>query len=727
MKQVVQSLNGGKLSLAAAPQPLARPGTVVIANAFSLISAGTEKTAMELAQKSLLGKARERPDHVRRVLEKIRNEGLFNTVAQVRARLDEPMTMGYSSSGTVLAVGAGVEEFKSGNRVASNGPHAEVVCVPRRLCARVPEGVALDHAAFTVLGAIALQGIRLANLEIGSTALVVGLGLIGQITVALLRSSGVRAIGTDPDLSRCELARRMGAVEANPGLSASAVEAITGGLGADAVILTASTSSNGPVDLAAGAVRKKGRIVLVGVVGLELDRRPFYFKECEFVVSCSYGPGRYDADYEDRGHDYPPAYVRWTEQRNMQAVLDLMGSGRLDLSPLVSHRFPIDRALEAYELIEDGKSSYLGVLLEYPGARINEPVRAESAPPRKRDPDGRIGIGVLGAGNFARMVMLPAISNGEDFAPRVLCSATGLSAASAGPRFGFATATSQQEEVFRDEQVEAVFVLTRHAEHARQVAGGLKAARHVFVEKPLAVTEDQLIELEGVLQELSPNLPVLTVGFNRRFSPAALRMRELFNRVRAPLTVSIRFNAGAIPASHWTQDETAGGGRIIGEACHAIDLATFITGSPPVRVFAESIGGLNAPPVSDDQCFITLRHANGSVSSIGYLAGGDKAFPKERVEVFGGGVVGVIDDFREIVTCSNGRTRRTRLGAQDKGHKAEVRAFADGIRSGIWPIPWRELHAVTLASILTVRSLREGQPFDIPAPATLIEHHGVRR
>ncbi len=519
----------------------------------------------------------------------------------------------------------------------------------------------------------------------------------------------------------------MGAAEASPGLSAHAVEEVTRGLGADAVILTASTSSNGPVELAAGAVRKKGRIVLVGVVGLELDRRPFYFKECEFVVSCSYGPGRYDTDYEERGHDYPPAYVRWTEQRNMQAILDLMGNGRLDLSPLVSHRFPMDRALEAYELIEEGKSSYLGVLLEYPGTLTDEPVSIQPAPPRKRDPEGRIGIGVLGAGNFARMVLLPAITNSGEYSPRLLCSSGGLSAASAASKFGFSRAASDEAAVIGDEQVEAVFVLTRHAEHPHQVARALKAARHVFVEKPLAVTEDQLIELEGVLRELSPNLPVLTVGFNRRFSPAAVAVRKFLSAITAPVTVSVRFNAGAIPASHWTQDDDMGGGRIIGEACHAIDLATFLTGSRPVRVFAESIGGVNAPSITDDQCFITLRHANGSISNVAYLSGGDKAFPKERVEVIGGGAVAVIEDFREVTTCSNGKTRRVRLGAQDKGHKAEVGAFAEAVKSGRWPIPWEHLYAVTLASILAVRSLREGVPFDIPPSALVIEQRDASR
>ena len=368
MLQVMQRVRGGKPEVRRVPDPALRAGHVLIANQRSLISAGTERMVIELAQKSLLGKARERPDQVRRVLEKVRTEGLAATVGQVREKLGESIGLGYSSAGVVLACGQGVEELAPGDRVASNGPHASVVCVPRNLCARVPEAVSSEHAAFAVVGSIALQGVRLAAVELGGTALVIGLGLIGQITVALLRAAGVRVLGTDPDQWKCEMARRMGAEVARGGLTAAEVEALTGGLGADSVLITASTDSNGPIELAAGAVRKKGRIVLVGVVGLQLDRRPFYFKECELVVSCSYGPGRYDPHYEERGIDYPAAYVRWTEQRNIQAVLDLMAAGSLDVSPLVTHRFPVAQAPDAYDLVESGREPYLGIVLEFPEA-----------------------------------------------------------------------------------------------------------------------------------------------------------------------------------------------------------------------------------------------------------------------------------------------------------------------------------------------------------------------
>ncbi|MEK7469138.1 MAG: bi-domain-containing oxidoreductase [Planctomycetota bacterium] len=711
MQQVLQNIRNGQLRVTTVPDPVARPGQVLIANVCSLISAGTEKMIMELARKSLIGKARERPDHVRRVLEKLKNEGFFSTVRQVLEKLDEPMTMGYSSAGVVLACGAGVQEFKPGDRVASNGPHAGVVSVAKNLCARIPDKIPYEHAAFTVVGAIALQGVRLAQLHLGETAFVIGLGLVGQFTVGLLKAAGVRVLGTDLEAAKCELAKKLGAYEARPGLGARDVAALTGGLGADAVLITASTKSDEPVELAGEAVRQKGRIVAVGAVGLNLPRRPYYFKEAEFVVSCSYGPGRYDTRYEDGGHDYPAAYVRWTEQRNMQAVLDLMESGRLDVAPLISHRFGIANAENAYDLITKGSEPYLGMLLEYPEV---DPARlARKVVLKASEAGGRIGIGCLGAGNFARMVLLPALKAQPRLQPLVLCSAGGMSASNSAEKLGFAAVATDEDAVFADPQMKAVFILTRHDQHARQVVKSIRAGKHVFVEKPLALTVEEIQEIEYALLA-HPQPPLLAVGFNRRFSPAAIQAKAFFKGVTAPLTISIRFNAGEISAEHWTQDDAAGGGRIIGEACHAIDLATFLAGSPPVRVFAESIGGPAAPSIRDDQCFLLLRHTNGTVSSIGYLAGGDKAYPKERIEVLGGGRIAVIEDFKTLMTCVGGKQRETGLGAQDKGHRAEIDAFAKTlVAGGPAPIPWEELRAVSLAAILAVRSLREGVPFEI--------------
>jgi len=712
MRQVIQNIRNARLTVAHVPAPLVRPGHVLIANAVSVLSPGTERTAMALARKSLFGKAMERPDQVRRVLEKLRNEGLLQTLDQVRARLDEPMAMGYASAGVVLACGAGVQGFAPGDRVASSGNHAEIVCVPKYLCAHVAENVELERAAFAVLGAIALQGIRLSRLVLGETALVIGLGLIGQLTVGLLKAAGANVLGTDPEAEKCRLAvEHMAADEARPGLTAGDVMDLTRGLGADAVLITASTKSKGPIDLAANAVRAKGRVVLVGVTGLELDRRPFYFKEAEFVVSCSYGPGRYDPVYEERGHDYPAGYVRWTEQRNIQAVLDLMAAGKLDVSPLITHRFPIERAEDAYRLIDSGKEPYLGVILTYSAVKQRSSERRiELKAPDRGLQDG-VSIGFIGAGNFARLTLIPIVRRIRELRPKLICSAEGMNVAHAGGKFGFEAATTVEDEVFDDPDISAAFIATRHDLHARQVLKAIKAGKHVFVEKPLALRLEEIEEIEAALAQAEPR-PLVMVGFNRRFSRAAQQIREFFSEVASPKTVSIRFNAGAIPLDHWTQDPEVGGGRIIGEACHGIDLATYLIGSPPVRVFAESIGGPNAPQITDDQCFITLRHGDGSVSCVAYLAGGDKSFPKERVEIFGGGRVAIIDDFREVELRYKGKRERRKTRGQDKGHEAEVQAFAQAVTQGrAAPIPWEEIRSVSIAAILAVRSIREGVAF----------------
>lgn len=715
MQQVLQNIRNGELRVHDVPAPLVAEGEVLVANRASVVSAGTERMVLELSRKSLLGKARERPDHVRRVIRKLRTDGFFETLRQVREKLDSPMSMGYSSAGVVLACGRGVSEYRPGDRVASNGPHAEVVSVPKHLCARVPDGVAFEAGAFAVLGAIAMQGVRLSETSLGETVLVIGLGLVGQLAVGLLAAAGCRVIGTDPDPSKCELARRMGADLARPGLSGEAVTELSRGLGADAVLITASTKSNEPIELAAAAVRRRGRVVLVGVVGLELDRRPFYFKEAEFVVSCSYGPGRYDPEYEERGHDYPAGWVRWTEQRNIQAVLDLMGSGRLDVSPLVSHRFPIGEAESAYELIETGREPYVGIVLEYP--QVEAPPK-RTIVLRDREPaSGPIGIGVLGAGNFARMVLLPAIRKHPDLVPRVICSAGGVSAAHTGRKLGFERATTDEDDIFLADDVRAIFSITRHDQHAGHVLRAIEVGKPIFVEKPLCLTLEELDAIEAAHEEKGADAPPIMVGFNRRYSPAARMVREFFADVTEPLTVSVRFNAGPLPADHWTQSEEIGGGRIIGEACHGIDLAAYLCDSLPVRVFAESVGGPNAPEITDDRCFITLRHANGSVSNVAYLAGGDPAYPKERIEVYGGGRIAVIDDFRTLTTTRNGRTRTTKLKGRDKGHAAEIEWFA-GLLTGENKSQWDTTQSVSRTTLLAVQSLREGMPLNTaPTPA----------
>jgi predicted dehydrogenase/threonine dehydrogenase-like Zn-dependent dehydrogenase len=716
MKQITQSVKSGQTRIADIPAPVVRPGHVLIANMASLISAGTEKMIVELTSKSLLGKARARPDHVKRVLEKIKNEGLFNTIRQVREKLDDVMPMGYSSAGIVLATGPGVQEYKPGDRVASNGPHAEVVCISRNLCAKIPDNVSYEHASFAVVGAIALQGVRLAKTNIGDTVLVIGLGLVGQLAVGILAGAGCRVIGTDLDPSKCALAKKMGAFHAAPGISASQVESLSNGLGADAIVITASTKSNGPITLAADAVRKRGRIVLVGVVGLELDRRPFYFKEAEFVVSCSYGPGRYDPSYEDKGQDYPAAYVRWTEQRNLQTVLDLIGSGRLNVAPLISHEFDIQAALDAYSMIETNSAPYVGVILKYATPPENRVHKTIALTPSTANTSSGHGIGVLGAGNFARLVLLPAIKAVPGVQPHTICSGSGVSASKAGEKLGFANITADDNAVIDHPEIKTVFSITRHDLHAQHVLRAIAAGKNIFVEKPLCLTAEELGQITQAVADKGDKAPLIMVGYNRRFSPAAIGLRSFFAKTSEPITLAYRFNAGAIPKEHWTQDDQVGGGRLLGEACHAIDFAIFITNSPVVRVYAESIAasGSGAGKIVDDQCFITLRHANGSISSIGYLAGGDKSFPKERVEVFGAGRVGVIDDYKTLSLTGSGKTTLQKLSGQDKGHNAEIVSFLSAATGkGPAPIPFDQLVNSTLAALMAVHSLREGLPVDL--------------
>ena len=718
MEQVIQNMHNGKLKVVQVPDPITKSGHVPIANACSVISAGTERAAIELAKKSLLGKAKERPDQVRRVLEKLKNEGILNTISQVREKLDEPMTMGYSSAGVVLACGEGVLEFKPGDRVASNGPHAGVVCVPKHLCVKVPEEVELDSAAFTVLGAIALQGVRLANLGLGETAFVIGLGLIGQLTVALLKAQGCRVFATDLDTDKCRIAVKMGAEKARSDFGIKELSDLTRVSGVDAVMITASTKSNEPIELAAESVRKKGRVVAVGDVSLNLPRRPFYFKEAEFVVSCSYGPGRYDAEYEERGHDYPIAYVRWTEQRNMQAVLDLMAEGKLDVSPLISHSFKIENAETAYELIEKGKEPYLGILLEYNGSEASSLKTVELKAASQTSGEG-IGIGVLGAGNFARVVLLPALRKMGTLKLRALCSAGGLSAVQSGEKLGFEIATSDEDEVYRDPAVGAVFILTRHDQHARQVIKALQAGKHVFVEKPLCLNQDQLNQIVRVYNETNQRdekdqkdqrNQILMVGYNRRFAPMAFRLKSFLANVHEPLVMHYRVNAGYIPSDHWVQDPEQGGGRIIGEVCHFVDFLTFLTGSLPKRVEAHALPGDGR--YHDDNVVITLEFSDGSLGTITYVANGDPAFPKERVEVFGGGITAVLDDFRRLELVQRGRKKvhNSHL-RQDKGHQEECNVFIAAVRKGnLLPIPLEELVATTLTTFAIERSLRSGEP-----------------
>jgi len=649
-------------------------------------------------------KARQQPDKVRLAIDKIRTDGLMPTIEALRNKLDQPLPMGYCNVGEVVAVGEGVTGFAIGDRVASNGRHAEMVTVPVNLAARVPDGVEDDAAAFTVLGAIALQGIRLVQPTLGELVVVTGLGLIGLVTVQLLQAHGCRVLGLDFDPQRLQLARRFGAEVVDLGAGenpVAAAQAYSRGRGVDAVIITAATRSSEPVHQAALMCRKRGRIVLVGVTGLELSRADFYEKELTFQVSCSYGPGRYDPEYEERGHDYPFGFVRWTEQRNFEAVLDMLEAGHLDVSPLISHRFPIHEAEKAYEVVA-GSAPALGIVLTYPDATpatvANALRRTVPTGAQPRATHEQASIGFIGAGNYARAVLIPAFRD-SGARLRAIASAGGVNAVHAGRKFGFEQATTDASAIMADDTINAAVVATRHDSHARLVLAAREAGKHVFVEKPLCLT---LQELESIERAYEGASTLLMVGFNRRFAPHIQRIKSLLAATPGPKAFVMTVNAGAITGSHWTQDPQSGGGRLVGEGCHFIDLLRYLAAAPITGHSTAAMAG-----TTRDSASITLQFAEGSIGTIHYLANGSKSFPKERLEVFAGGRVLQLDNFRRLTAFGWPGFRKMNLWRQDKGQRACARAFVEAIRSGTpSPIPLAEIIEVSRVSIEVEQALR---------------------
>lgn len=700
MKQLLQSLKDGASTVADLPAPQCGAGKVLIQTSISLVSAGTERMLVEFGKGSLVQKARSQPDKVKQVLEKARSDGVAATYEAVRSKLDQPVALGYCNVGRVIESRA--EGFSPGDRVVSNGQHAQVVSVPKNLCARIPDSVSDEAASFTVMAAIGLQGIRLAQPTLGECVVVTGLGLIGLLTVQMLRAQGCRVLGIDPDPERRALARTFGAEVADP--VKDDVEAValslSRGEGVDAVLITASTKSNAPVSQAARICRKRGRIVLVGVVGLELSRADFYEKELSFQVSCSYGPGRYDPDYEDNGHDYPIGFVRWTEQRNFEAALDLMAAGALQVEPLISHRFDLAEGADAMALLTSGEPS-LGILLDYPQAPTDEaPVRKVRLDVAKRaaaPSKGAGSVGFLGAGNYASRVLMPAFAAAGAKLHTVV-SGGGVSAVHFGKKFGFEQAATDAVEVYEDTAIDTVVIATRHNAHAQQTLMALRAGKHVFCEKPLCLTNAELTEIE---EEIAgrPQQQLL-VGFNRRFAPQVVKMKALLESVDQPKNILITVNAGEIPADHWTQDPQVGGRRILGEACHFIDLARHLAGHPITAHAVTMIGRHPAVTIRDDKVNLTLEFADGSVATILYLANGHKAFPKERVEVFAAGRVLQLDNFLKLKGWGwSGFTKMNQL-KQDKGANAIVASFIRSIREGAaQPIPKEEIIEVSRVTI----------------------------
>jgi len=704
MKQILQNLNTGVMELADIPCPSVSDGQLLIRTTRSLISAGTERMLVEFGQASLIEKARQQPEKVKMVLDKIGTDGLIPTLNAVRNKLDQALPMGYCNVGIVSEYGAGIRGFALGDRVASNGRHAEMVTVPTNLCARIPDAVSDDEAAFTVIGAIGLQGVRLAQPTLGETVVVTGLGLIGLITVQLLRAHGCRVLGIDIDPTKVALARTFGAETVNVSAGEDplyAAEVFSRGRGVDAVIVTAATKSSVPIHQAALMSRKRGRIVLVGVAGLELSRADFYEKELSFQVSCSYGPGRYDPAYEAGGQDYPVGYVRWTEQRNFEAVLDMMNEGRLDAKPLISHRFPLEQAKAAYAVVAGSEPS-LGILLEYGSigtqskevsrvSRVNLPVSTGATVISGQPP-----VAFIGSGNYATAVLIPAFKAAGARLVSV-ASSGGVSGVHAGRKYGFSETTTDTDSLFTRQDVDALVVTTRHDTHARFVMRALSAGKHIFVEKPLCLTLEELGQIESAYAQSSHRIgaPLVMVGFNRRFAPQVQKMKELLAGVSAPKSFVMTVNAGAIPPEHWTQDPAVGGGRIKGEVCHFIDLLRFLAGSP---IVSHSRLAMHSAP--GDTLSLQLGFEDGSIGTVHYFANGSKTFPKERLEVFTQGRVLQLDNYRKLKGFGWPGFRSMNLWHQDKGQKACALSFLQAIRQRSQsPISLDEIVEVTRVTI----------------------------
>jgi len=703
MKQILQSLATGDSELVEAPAPQARRGNLLIDTTVSLISTGTERMLVDFGKSGLIAKARSQPEKVRQVLDKVSTDGLMTTVDAVRSKLGQPLPLGYCNVGVVRDAGA--EGFREGDRVVSNGPHADVVSVPKNLCSRIPDSVSDEAASFTVVASIGLQGIRLAQPTLGEAFVVTGVGLIGLLTVQMLLAQGCRVLAIDFDAAKLDLARGFGADVCNPGSGEDPVAAglvFSRGRGVDGVIVTASTKSSDPITQAARVCRKRGRIVLVGVTGLELNRADFYEKELSFQVSCSYGPGRYDPTYEDLGQDYPIGFVRWTEQRNFEAVLDMLASGKLDVTPLISYRVKFEEAPRAYELLSTDKSA-LGILLTYSHAVDQRHRRSVPLAKGPFEGSGKVVVGFVGAGNYASRVLIPAFqSSGSTL--QCIASKGGTNAVVHGRRGGFSEATSDTNGLIASPEINTVAIVTRHNNHARLTAQVLRANKHAFVEKPLALTLEELSDVKSAYAQSGKHL---MVGFNRRFAPQVQTIKRLLRMVQEPKCFITVMNAGAIPADHWIQNPLVGGGRIIGEACHHIDLLRFLVGASITSVHACRMGDTDSEEVTEDKATITLGFEDGSLGTIHYFANGGSSFAKERLEVFAAGRTLQLDNFLKLKGFNWPGFNKHNLLRQNKGQRECAAAFVRAVEAGgDAPIPVGELFEVAEVSIDVAETLR---------------------
>ena len=711
MKQILQDMAKGGSAVVEAPAPSATKNNVLINTTTTLISAGTERMLVDFGKANLIDKARSQPDKVKMVLEKEQTDGLMTTVDAVKSKLAQPLPLGYCNVGVVDSVGRGAENFKVGDRVASNGPHADVVRVSKNLAAKIPDNVSNEEAAFTVVASIGLQGIRLANPTMGECFVVTGVGLIGLLTVQMLRAQGCRVLAIDFDQSKLDLAKQFGAEVCNPGKGENPIDAgmaFSRGVGVDGVIITASSKSNDPVTQAARMSRKRGRIILVGVIGLELSRADFYEKELTFQVSCSYGPGRYDPNYEEQGNDYPIAFVRWSEQRNFEAILDMMSGGQIDVKPLITHRFNFENASDAYELLTTDKTA-LGILLQYESEiskRHSKTISLQAAPKYKKDEPV---VGFIGAGNYASRVLIPAFKEaGAKF--HTISTSGGINGVIHGEKAGFSEATTDTQSMIENSSINTIAIVTQHNSHAYFVQQALKAGKNIFVEKPLAITHEELNDVKAVYDEAvkTDKPPKLMVGFNRRFSPQIQKMKELLAPIKEPKSFIMTMNAGSIPGDHWTQDNNVGGGRIIGEACHFIDLMRYLADCEIVSVQARRMGDTDSVEITEDKAAIILGFADGSFGTIHYLANGAASYPKERVEVFVAGKVLQLDNFVKLKGFGWKGFKKLNLWKQDKGQNLCSKLFLDSIKNGTEaPILIDEIFEVAKVSIDIANQLRQ--------------------
>ena len=700
MKQIIQSFKTGETILEDVPAPLVKRGQVLIKTTKSLVSLGTERMLVEFGKSNLISKARQQPDKVKMVLDKIKTDGLLPTLETVFNKLGEPLPLGYCNVGHVIAVGDDVAEFQVGDRVASNGQHAEFVSIPKNLVAKIPDSITDEEAAFTVIGSIGLQGIRLVEPTLGETIVVTGLGLIGLMTAQLLKANGCNVIGIDFDQSKLDIAETFGIQTINPASGDDPVKTVnelTNGIGADGVIITASTKSNDVISQAAQMSRKRGRIVLVGVIGLDISRADFYEKELTFKVSCSYGPGRYDDTYEQQGQDYPLPFVRWTEKRNFEAILNAISTQAIDVKSLITEIVDLENYKEIYG--EIGNSKAIASILNYKGSEYSNTVSI-TKPESKTNTSANKGIAIIGAGNFTKMTMLPAFK-GLNAQLETIISSGGVSGTALAKKFSISKSSTNYDDVLQDKSINSVVITTRHNLHAPMVIKGLKAGKNVFVEKPLALNNE---ELENIVDAYKSSNNTLTVGFNRRFSPFANKMKAVLGQSETPINVIATMNAGMIPSNVWVHDLAVGGGRIIGEACHFIDLITYLTGSKVMSVCMNAMG--TDPEVSTDNATLLLKYENGSTGVINYFANGSKSYAKERVEVYSQERTLVLDNWR-VLKGYGFKGFKKMKSKMDKGHKAQFSLLTDQINNGGKAIiPFEELVNTTKASFAAIESLK---------------------